>query len=114
MSIKVIPPWMSFEQALRLGHVGRMECEGYTKWVKSLPCVASQMPADDPHHPVNVGFKGTGTKVPDFWCIPLTREQHDLLHHSVATWEDKNGEQMHHALMTLTRAIYEGKLVWKG
>lgn len=109
----VIPGYMSFEQALRKGFAGRMENERYTRWVKSLPCCACRVPADDPHHPYDVGFGGKATKVPDYWCIPLCREHHDELHHDVGAWESCYGSQLHHAFMTMTQAVHEGKLVWK-
>lgn len=110
MPTKVLPSYLTFEQALRAGYAGRIESRKYLDWVKTLPCVASGQPADDPHHPVSVGFKGGASKVPDYWCIPLTRQQHDELHHDVEKWEERYGPQMHHALMTLTRAIWEGVL----
>jgi hypothetical protein len=108
--LKPIPPGMSFEQALRTGFAGRLESQRYTNWVKTLRCVCCNQPADDPHHPYDVGFGGMGTKVPDWWVIPLTRRCHDALHCNVVEWEGRHGSQMHHALMTLTLAIREGIL----
>lgn len=87
-----------------------MESESYTRWVKQLPCVCCNQQSDDPHHPYDVGFGGMGTKVPDHWVIPLCRPDHDDLHRDVAGWEAKHGPQLYHALMTITRAIYEGIL----
>ena len=108
--MKPIPPHLTFEQALKRGYVGRIEDREYMNWVKTLKCVSCQAPADDPHHPYGAGFKGMGTKVPDVWVIPVCRNCHDALHHNVEGWEDVNGQQIHHALMTLTQAFYEGKL----
>lgn len=108
---KILPPHMSFEQALAAGYAGRIEDRAYMDWVKSLRCCSCHAPADDPHHPAGLGFKGMGTKVPDYWVIPLCRNCHDALHHDVAGWEAVNGTQDHHALLTLTQALYEGRLV---
>jgi hypothetical protein len=108
--VKPYPPHLTFEQALQRGFVGRIESRKYMDWVKTLPCVGCNSPADDPHHPYGVGFKGMGSKVPDYWVIPLCRNCHDNLHHDPLKWEDVNGEQIRHALMTLTQALYEGRL----
>jgi hypothetical protein len=109
--MKPVPFHMSFEQALKRGQLSRMESRAYMDWVKTLPCACGcGVPADDPHHPYDVGFGGGATKVPDYWCIPLARRCHDALHADVRAWEEKHGGQMHHALMTMTRAIYEGVL----
>lgn len=107
---KIIPPGMSFKQAMSAGYVGRLQDRGYMDWVKELACCSCQAPADDPHHVVSVGFKGMGTKVPDYWTIPLCRVCHDELHHNVSAWEEKNGPQIEHALLTLTQAINDGIL----
>lgn len=107
---KPIPPHLTFEQALQRGYVGRIESRAYMDWVKTLKCVGCGRPADDPHHPYGVGFRGMGSKVPDYWVIPLCRNCHDALHHDPQKWEDVNNEQIRHALMTLTQAIHEGRL----
>lgn len=109
---KPIPPHLTFGQALQRGFVGRMEHRGYMDWVKGLTCVGCNRPADDPHHPTGQGFRGMGTKVPDYWVIPLCRQCHDSLHHDPERWESANNEQTLHALMTLTQAIHEGRLRW--
>lgn len=102
---------MTFKQALSAGYVGRMENRGYMDYVKTLDCCGCGAPADDPHHIVSVGFKGMGTKVPDYWVIPLCRGCHDRLHHDVAAWEEANGAQIEHALLTITRAIYDAAIL---
>lgn len=79
-------------------------------WVKTLPCVGCDRPADDPHHVTHVVSKGMGTKVSDYLTIPLCRNCHDAVHHDRPGWEEVNGEQAHHALMTLLQALYEGRL----
>lgn len=98
-------------RALRSGVLGRIESDKYRAWVKTLPCTACGAPADDPHHPYGVGYGGAATKCPDWWCIPLCRGHHDELHVSPTTWEAMHGAQLEHALLTLTRAIYEGVLL---
>lgn len=105
--MKLIPPHLDFRQALKRGYVGRIENRKHLDWVKTLPCVACGVPADDPHHIVSVGFKGMGTKTPDYWAIPLCRTHHDELHHNVKAWEEQHGEQIEHALLTLTRRLWE-------
>jgi hypothetical protein len=105
---KPIPPFLTFSQALSRGYVERMEDRAYMDWVKQLKCVSCHAPADDPHHPYGTQYKGMGTKVPDYWVIPVCRNCHDALHHNVAGWEEANGTQYQHALLTLTQALYEG------
>lgn len=108
--MKQIPPYMTFAKALRTGLVGRIEDRKYMDWVKTLPCCGCEAPADDPHHLYSRGYKGMGTKVPDYWVIPLCRQCHDNLHRDVERWEDNNGDQIEHIALTLLRALYEGKL----
>lgn len=107
---KPIPFGMTFPRALALGYTGRIEDRAYMDWVKTLPCVSCERPADDPHHPTGIGMKGMGSKVPDYFVIPLCRNCHDALHHNVSGWEEVNGEQIWHAAMTLLQAIYEGRM----
>lgn len=69
-------------------------CEKYLKWVKQQPSIISGMPADDPHHILGHGFSGSG-KAPDWATIPLTREEHNELHHiGFREWENRNGSQL--------------------
>lgn len=105
---KPIPPGMSFRSAMARGFVGRIENRRYLDWVKTLPCVSCEASADDPHHPHGVGFKGMGTKVPDYWAIPLCRNCHDALHHNTKGWEDIHGPQLEHSALTMLQAIHEG------
>jgi hypothetical protein len=105
---------MTFSRALARGYAERIEDRAYLNWVKTLPCVSCEAEADDPHHPHGVGFKGMGTKVPDYWCIPLCRNCHDALHHNVHAWEEVNGSQYQHAALTMCQAIYEERLRFVG
>lgn len=107
---KPIPNYLTFRQALKRGYAGRMEDGAYLGWVRTLPCVSCDSGGSDPHHPIDVGYKGGATKVPDYWCFPLCRNCHDALHHNPAGWEEVNGLQLEHAVVTMTQAIYEGRL----
>jgi hypothetical protein len=100
--VKPIPPWLTFRDALKTGHLGRIEDRSYLDWVKSLECCVCNTPADDPHHIV-VSGKGMGTKTPDYWAIPLCRQHHDELHHDKNKWEEEHGLQWEHAAVTMLR-----------
>lgn len=100
---RIVPPWLTFREALQSGHLGRIEDRKYLDWVKSLNCCVCSNPADDPHHIVPGGYKGMGTKTPDLWAIPLCREHHDSLHHDRAAWEEQHGLQWEHAAVTMLR-----------
>ena len=90
----------------------RWECEKYTQWVKSqVCCCGCGRPADDPHHIIDQGFGGTGTKPHDIFTIPLTRECHNALHDDVAGWESEHGSQLYHLARTLDRAYGLGVIV---
>lgn len=83
----------------------------YTDWVKSLPSVISQIPADDPHHIKKPGFGGT-SKRSDLFTIPLTREEH-IEFHAIGwrTWEQKyNIDQFEEVLKVIELAAEQGIL----
>ncbi|XUU50039.1 DUF968 domain-containing protein [Serratia nematodiphila] len=89
----------------------RWECEKYTQWVKSQPCCCGcGLPADDPHHIIDQGLGGTGTKPHDIFTIPLTRKCHNELHDDVAAWEAKHGSQLFHLVRTLNNAFGIGAI----
>ena len=89
----------------------RWECEKYTQWVKSQPCCCGcGLPADDPHHIIDHGLGGTGTKPHDIFTIPLTRKCHNELHDDVAAWEAKYGSQLFHLVRTLNKAFGIGAI----
>ena len=52
----------------------------YTRWVRTLPSVVSGRPGDDAHHLIGYSYGGTGTKAPDYFIFPLTRDEHTELH----------------------------------
>lgn len=110
LSIEIDPePLAGF---MLLPKMERWECEKYTRWVKSqICCCGCERPADDPHHIVNHGLGGAGTKPHDIFTIPLTRECHDRLHKDVAAWEEKHGSQLYHVIRTLNRAYGIGAIV---
>ena len=108
MSEKIIPPHLTFEQALRAGYAGRIECRGYREWIKTLPCaVCGKAPPSDPSH-VN-SFKGAGTKSPDLFCIPHCRSCHETYERGPAFAD----EHLRKAIMYMLRAFVEERLVWK-
>lgn len=106
---RILPPGMTFEQALRAGYTGRIDHEGYRKWLKTLPCdVCHKAPPSDPSH-VNA-YKGAGTKSPIFFAIPECRACHEAYEDD----GDPDAEaRLARAALYLLRAIYEGRLVWK-
>lgn len=89
----------------------RWRCRSYLDWVKTLPCVVSGAPADDPHHVIGYDIRGIGLKAPDWASFPLTRHEHELLHHIGAEeWEKRHGSQWYYVAQTLGRAIDDGVL----
>ena len=96
----------------------RIECKPYLKWVKSLPSCVSLMPADHPHHIINVLPSGVATKPHDFFTCPLTQGEHSLLHHKGARqWEkDNKVSQAEEVLKTLNKALDKGliEIKWIG
>jgi len=105
--VKPYPPRMTFKQALQ-GGFAEVRSRAYMKAVRKLPCCVCNAPADDPHHPHGVGYRGMGTKSPDVWVIPLCRGHHDELHKDVFDWESKHGTQYEHACLTFARLFWSG------
>jgi hypothetical protein len=86
----------------------RWRSRAYLGWVKTLPCVISGLPADEAHHLKGVGsMSGTGLTAPDWAAMPVTREQHDLIHQSPDLWP----QQWEFIARTLGRAIEDGVLI---
>lgn len=84
--------------------------EKYTRWVKALPCICCNKPADDPHHLIGHGMGGMATKAHDLFVIPLCRAHHDELHANAVAFEEKYGTQPELLLKTLDRALAIGVL----
>ena len=72
----------------------RWECEKYTQWVKTQPCVCCGKQADDPHHIIGYGQGKMGSKAHDIFTLPLCRFHHNELHANVEEWENKHGSQI--------------------
>ena len=107
MNLRIIPPQLSFEQALRFGYTGRIELRPYLDWVKGLRCdTCGAPPPSDPSH-VN-SFKGGATKSPDPWAIPQCRNCHE----SYELGPPYADERLRRAAIYLLQAIYEGHLRW--
>lgn len=89
----------------------RWRSRKYLDWVKTQPSCVSGKPADDPHHIKRPGFGGT-SKCSDLFAIPLTREEHDELHHiGWRAWEEKYQIcQTDIALKVIELAIKQGVL----
>ncbi|EAQ6106205.1 hypothetical protein DRK59_26865 [Salmonella enterica subsp. diarizonae] len=88
----------------------RLELPGYTQWVKRQPCCGCGRQADDPHHIIDHGFGGTGTKACDLLVIPLCRTCHNALHADTRAWEEQNGSQLLWLARTLARATGIGAI----
>ncbi|ECX3903881.1 hypothetical protein CRK99_03925 [Salmonella enterica] len=88
----------------------RLELPEYTRWVKRQPCCGCGNASDDPHHIIDHGFGGTGTKACDLLVIPLCRVCHDMLHKNVKAWEEQNGSQLLWLARTLARATGIGAI----
>ena len=51
----------------------------YRAFVRTFPCVSSQMRAEEAHHH---GPHAMGRKGPDWTCVPLSHEEHERFHRS--------------------------------
>ena len=109
LNARIIPPHLTFEQAMRFGYTGRIEHRPYLDWLKTLPCdTCGAPPPSDPSH-IN-SFKGQGTKSPDPFAIPECRRCHEIY--------ERNGpgpnteERTRRAAFYLLQAVYEGRLKW--
>jgi hypothetical protein len=107
----LIPPGLSFWQALQRGLVKPIEAPAYLVWVRTLPCCICGRLGVDAHHIIGGGLKGTGTRTPDFLAMPLCRPDHAELHRGHVTWETNHGLQMEFAARTMLEAVYRGELV---
>lgn len=106
----MIPPGLTFKQAIQKGYIKPIRNKAYTDWVKSLPCCVCGKQSDDPHHIIQAGYGGKGTKASDLWTIPLCREHHDELHKDVDAWEFAHGMQFEFVALTLLQAVHDGIL----
>jgi len=85
-------------------------CKQYTDWVKQLPSCVSLRPSDDPHHVINVLPGVMGSKTSDLFTIPLTRDEHNDIHHKGAKqWERENHiSQAEECLKIIDYALSQG------
>lgn len=105
--MKIIPPGMDFEKAVKLGYAGKIELRPYLDWLKTLPCDTCGAPApSDPSHVNSV--KGMGTKSPDPLAIPECRSCHENYERGSGYAE----QRIYRAAFYLLRAIWEGRLKW--
>nr|EEC2586804.1 DUF968 domain-containing protein [Salmonella enterica subsp. enterica serovar Rubislaw] len=95
---------------MRKPKMQRLELPEYTRWVKRQPCCGCGNVSDDPHHIIDHGFGGTGTKACDLLVIPLCRVCHDALHADTRAWEEQNGSQLLWLARTLARATGIGAI----
>jgi hypothetical protein len=106
--VKPIPPGLSFREALKAGYAA-VRSEPYMALVRQLPCAVCDAPGpSDPHHPHGVGYRGSGTKAPDIWCIPLCHPHHMELHADRVAWEEKYGEQFEFVVVTVAHLWVKG------
>ena len=85
----------------------------YTRWVKTQKCMTCGNQADDPHHIIDHGLGGMGTKADDLFVIPLCRKCHNELHAGVKDFEEKHGSQLLLLIRFLMHARNSGVLKWK-
>jgi hypothetical protein len=57
-----------------------------------------------------VGYRGTGTKSPDIWAIPLCRQHHDELHADRPAFESKYGTQYELVALTFAALWLRGEV----
>lgn len=114
--MKIIPPTMTTEQAIRSGMCGRIECGPYLRWLKTLPCdtCGAGAPSDPSHYN---GYKGMGTKAPDLFAIPQCRKCHEAYERREG-WlfevrEIAEDLFLARSILYIVRAFWEGHLVWK-
>lgn len=86
------------------------QCEKYLKWVRTLPCAVTGREGVEAHHLIDVLGGTMGGKTHDLFTIPLSHEQHRLLHHDRKAWEKRNGPQWYHVLKTIDKALALGVL----
>lgn len=104
---RILPPGLTFEQALRRGYTGPIRMRPYLDWIKTLPCDHCQATPVDPSHP-NF-FKSMRNKAPDLLAIPECRDCHEEYERNGFPDEER---RLARAALYMLRAIYEGRLVW--
>lgn len=92
---------------MNLQKENKVDNKKYRDWVKTLPCsITGVQPAGDCHHITGKGQGGIGIKPCDLLTMPLTREQHTLMHNDPDMW----AEQWEYVAKTLHEAVKQGVL----
>ena len=107
MNARILPPQLTFEQALRLGYTGEIRMPAYARWIKSLPCDHCGALGVDVSHP-NF-FKSQTRKGPDPLALPECRDAHEAYERNGLPDEER---RLARAALYMLQAIYEGRLVW--
>lgn len=107
--MKIIPPGITFEQALRRGYTGEIRLPGYLRWLRTLPChrCGHGAPSEASHPNF---LKSQVRKAPDPLAIPECRRDHADYEQS---GEPDEQHRLARAAMYMLQAIYEGRLVWR-
>jgi len=85
--------------------------KSYLAWVRKQPSVISGRCPCDAHHIIAHGAGGMGTKPPDLFTFPLTRDEHAGIHHDTQEWERRHGQQWRFVALTIERAVLAGVVV---
>lgn len=108
MNVRIIPPGLTFEQALRLGYTGEIRLAGYLAWIRTLECHTCRRTApSEASHP-NF-FKSQARKGPDPLALPECTSCH---HEYERIGKPDEAHRLARAAMYLLQAIYEGRLRW--
>ena len=91
----------------------RFRSDKYGKFVKSLPCCVTGMPADTWHHIKGYGLSGARLKASDLFTMPIKHEPHMHYHSNPKHWEELNGSQLIHVGKTINKALIEGVIDFK-
>lgn len=111
----IIPPGLTFWQAMQKGLLPQLNEARYLAWLKEQPCVVTGQRPVDVHHLIGHGLRATGRKTTDWLAIPLAlhlhRDSAEAIHViGCKEWERRYGSQLEHAARTLLAAIYAGVL----
>lgn len=109
LALKIIPPGMSFPQALRLGYAGEIRMPKYLEWIREQDCHNCLAPAPSQASHANF-YKSQTRKAPDPLTLPECHDCHSAYERNGFTDEEK---RLSIAAMYMLQAIYEGRLVWK-
>lgn len=78
-----------------------MKCRQHLERVAQLPCVVRGTHPVQVHHIRMANVTGAGQKASDWLTIPLSPEEHALLHSDIPAWERRNGRQIDFVTRTL-------------